>query len=101
MTQLIRRPPRVHPPTRGRAAAFTQAEQSRLTPLTVFRQGPPSAGPIREKVVYRPEPPEIHPVLIKLYKLSPYLFQVLDQPWKWFLALTVLLLLAVSLGTLL
>jgi hypothetical protein len=107
MTRLVRRSPRIQRPHRGRAASSSNGSQAGLTPLTVFRQGPPSASPVREKIVYRErvvyktDYGDIHPVLIKLYRLSPYLFKVLDQPWKWLVALAVLLVLGRILGTLL
>lgn len=107
MTRLVRRPSRIRRPQRGRAASSTSGNQAGLTPLTVFRQGPPSASPVREKIVYRErvvyktDYGDIHPVLIKLYRLSPYVFKVLDQPWKWLIALAVLPILGVILGALL
>lgn len=107
MTRLVRRPSRIRRPQRGRAASSTSSNQAGLTPLTVFRQGPPSASPVREKIVYRErvvyktDYGDIHPVLIKLYRLSPYVFKVLDQPWKWLIALAVLPILGGILGALL
>ena len=90
MTRRTRRPPRVQPPLRGRSAAFSGSNQSCLAPLTVYRQGPPRGGPIREKGVGRDNSGDIHPVLIKLHQLSPSLA-----------ALAALLFLAVIFGTLL
>jgi hypothetical protein len=52
-------------------------------------------------VVYKTDYGDIHPVLIKLYRLSPYVFKVLDQPWKWLIALAVLPILGGILGALL
>lgn len=106
MTRLVRRPPRVLP-RRGRSSPIPPENQPRPTPLTVFRQGRPSTGPRREKIIYRetvverPDPREIHPVLIQLYRLAPYLFTTLNRPWKWLVALALMLILAIALGTLL
>lgn len=99
MTRLTRRPPRVQPPLRGRAAAFADPEQLQSTPQPVFRRHPPRGGAVR--VVYRTPNRPIHPVLFKLYQLWPYLFKVLDHPWKWLAALAAIILLSMLIGSLL
>jgi hypothetical protein len=107
MTRLTRRPPRVQPPLRGRAAASAKPDQSRPNPMPVLRQHPPRSRPGRapglypEPVVDRTDHGEIPPGLIRLYRLWPYLFKQLDRPWKWLLALVALIILSMIIGSLL
>ncbi|WP_017298926.1 hypothetical protein [Nodosilinea nodulosa] len=101
MTRLTHCPPRVQPPLRGRAAAFADPERLQSMPQPVFRRHPPGGGAIRERVVYRTPDHPVHPGLIELYQLWPYLFKLLDRPWKWLAALAAIIILSVLIGSLL
>ena len=129
MNHSPRRASRVRPPLRGRSATVLPRGQARsYSPAAVRQQSPVPSGsswqnPRQTLPSNRPgwqephkevpnkypdwqEPhtsatDEIHPILPKLYKLWPVLFEVLDQPWKWLAALAVVILLSIGIGSLL
>ena len=101
MNRLPRRPPRVQPSLRGRAAAVPPFGQER-TPAPVVRQRPPisSSHTTVVKVVEKPACDNLHPDWIALYKKWPKLFMVLDRPSKWLVVLLALIGLSIMLGRL-
>ena len=86
MNRLPRRPPRVQPPVRGRAAA----ESSPRSASTSYVVSQPSCKPI-VKVVEKPVCKELDPGWIALYQRWSKVFKVLETPQKW-LAILVLLI---------
>ena len=101
MNRLPRRPPRIRPPGRGRAAAASPLGGAESGCKAVVRQRPSTSGRLREKIVYKPVQPDLPPILLKLYQQWPGLFQVLDRPWKWVVALVLLVVLSILIGSLL
>ena len=130
MNRLPRHASRVRPPLRGRSATISPRGQTQSYSLPTVRQrSAPSGHPrwqephqvVRHDRPIRQEPRQamqnhypvqqepyredrqdrVHPVLLKLYRLWPVLFEVLDQPWKWLVALGVLIILSIGIGSLL
>ena len=110
MTRIVRRLSRRLPPQRGRLASRSSQSQPGSTLLTVFRQGLPRGVPVQETVIYRdprdtavkpPASQDIPLVLRQLHNQAPDLFKVLNRPWKWLMALVLLLMMAVMVGVLL
>lgn len=108
MSRLPRRPVRVQPPLRGRAAI--RHYRSRYAPIALVRPvlKPPSGSmpthgiPGRERPGSPPHDTEIlvpQPVqkslfndLFEFYKGWTSLVRRIDQPWQWLLALAIVLM---------
>ncbi|MGD1853368.1 MAG: hypothetical protein ACFB2W_03875 [Leptolyngbyaceae cyanobacterium] len=105
MSRLPRRPSRVKPPLRGRAA--TQHYRGEFAPVASVRRplrayGSRTLLPSQERkqsVVCKPEPdsstpkppPSLYADLVKFYKSWVRFLQDLNQPWQWLLAIAVVL----------
>ena len=99
----------------GRSTATSSRGRTHSPSGPIVRQRPPVQGPPTQQKPYEDvrhdlpiwqEPREskqeaVRPILLKLYKLWPTLFEVLDQPWKWLVALVVLVVLLIGIGSLL
>ena len=101
MNRLPRRPQRIQPPLRGRAAAVPPLGQIQQCYMPVLRQHPSISGPFTRRESHRNGCVDIHPSWLKLYKQWSGLFKVLDRPWKWLVALASLVILSIMIGSLL
>ena len=103
MNRSPRRPARVEPGLRGRVAAVPPFGQTRTAWMPVIRQRPPAAGPYTRRQMPASKPhsayDDLPPSFIQLYQQWTLLFKILDRPWKWLVALAVLLILAVAIGS--
>jgi hypothetical protein len=94
--KIPRRPARVQPPLRGRAAAVPGQ-----TPYirSVIRQRPASSRKWMTQVPQQPGQETIDPGLLALYQQWPALFKVLNRPWKAVVAVVAVVLIAIAIGS--
>jgi hypothetical protein len=98
--KIPRRPARVQPSLRGRAAAVPPFGQ---TPYIrpIIRQRPASSRKWMAQIPQQPGQEAIDPGLPALYQQWPALFKVLNRPWKGVVALVAVVLIAIAIGSLL
>lgn len=131
MNRLPRHASRVRSPLRGRSATVPPLGRTSayanagVTPRSPVRRSTSAPGRtlVRGPSVVKSRPPakppaptqpplwqesydpvreeDVQPVLLKLYNRWPSLFKVLDQPWKWLVALVLLIVLSIGIGSLL
>ncbi len=99
MNRAPRRPSRLQPPLRGRMAAASPLEQKESKPLV--RQRPPISGSLNVRNYQNPICNKIPASWLDLYKKWPGLFKLFDHPWKLIVALILLVILSMLIGSLL
>ncbi len=100
MNRAPRRPVRIQPPTRGRAAATPPLGETQHHPVPVVPQRSPASGGLSRPGLAQPPQEEVDSGLPDLYTRWSYLFKRLDEPWKWALLLASLIALSTIAGRL-
>ena len=101
--RIPRRPPRVQPPSRRRSAASPSLGRNSQVLPVVPKPSPASRSSKKLSEFERACLAFCHryPYFLTLYHHYPGVFRLLDQPWKWLVALLILMGLAFLLGALL